>query len=73
MTREEQLDWLCRLRSEVKIYMPREWVDHFEDALTESIKALSQEPTFDDDWRKGFLAGMNHCLDIIKQERDSDE
>lgn len=45
MTREEQLDWLCRLRSEVKIYMPIEWVDHFEDALTESINELSQEPT----------------------------
>ena len=44
MTREEQLDWLCRLRGEVKIYMPIEWVNHFEDALTESIKALSQEP-----------------------------
>ena len=47
MTREEQLDWLCRLRSAVKIYMPIEWVEHFEDALTESIKALSQEPCDD--------------------------
>ena len=47
MTREEQLDWLCRLRGEVKIYMPIEWVNQFEDALTEYIKALSQEPCDD--------------------------
>lgn len=64
MSREEQLDWLCRLRSEVKIYMPREWIDHFEDALTESIEALSQEP---DKYRKEAKRWKNKWLKSQKK------
>ncbi len=45
MTREEQLDWLCRLRSEIYVYMPKEWLIPMNDALDMSIKDLEQEPT----------------------------
>ena len=44
MTREEQLDWLCRLRSEIFVYMPKEWLIPMKNALDITIKALEQEP-----------------------------
>lgn len=43
MTREEQLDWLCRLRSEIYVYMPKEWLIPMNNALDMAIKALEQE------------------------------
>ncbi len=45
MTREEELDWLCRLRSEIYVYMPKEWLIPMNNALDMAIKALEQEPT----------------------------
>ena len=45
MTREEQLDWLYRLRSEIYVYMPKEWLIPMSNALDLAIKALEQEPT----------------------------
>ena len=47
MTREEQLDWLYRLRSEIYVYMPKEWLIPMNDALDMSIKALEQESILD--------------------------
>ena len=44
MTREEELDWLCRLRSEIYVYMPKEWIIPMNNALDMAIKALEQEP-----------------------------
>ena len=44
MTREEAIDWLCRLKSEIKIFMPYQWQKPFEEALDMAIKALEQEP-----------------------------
>ena len=41
MTKEERLDWLCRLRSWIPIYIPRNKAQ-FEEALSEEIKALSE-------------------------------
>ena len=49
MTREEQLDWLCRLRSEIYVYMPKEWLIPMNNALDMAIKALEQEPTTKND------------------------
>lgn len=37
MTREERIDWLCRLRSYINVYMPKNWVAHMETALSEAI------------------------------------
>ena len=47
MTREEELDWLCRLRSEIYVYMPKEWLIPMNNALDMAIKALEQEPSGD--------------------------
>lgn len=47
MTREEQLDWLYRLRSEIYVYMPKEWVIPMNNALDMTIKAIEQEPCED--------------------------
>ena len=44
MTREEELDWLYRLRSEIYVYMPKEWLIPMNNALDMAIKALEQEP-----------------------------
>ena len=43
MTREEELDWLYRLRSEIYVYMPKEWLIPMSDALDMAIKALSTD------------------------------
>ena len=40
MTREEELDWLCRLRSEIYVYMPKEWLIPMNHALDMAISAL---------------------------------
>jgi hypothetical protein len=44
MTREEKMDWLYRLRSNIYVYMPKEWLIPVNDALDAAIKALDQEP-----------------------------
>ena len=44
MTREENLDWLYRLKSEIFVFMPKEWLIPMADALDDAIKALEQEP-----------------------------
>lgn len=40
MTRKEGLDWLYRLRSEIYVYMPKEWLIPMNNALDMGIKAL---------------------------------
>lgn len=47
MTREEKLDWLYRLRSEICVYMPKEWVEPMNNALDMAIIALQQKPILD--------------------------
>lgn len=43
MTNAENLDWLYRLKSEIYVYMPKEWLIPMDSALDEAIKALSAE------------------------------
>lgn len=59
MNEEEILDWLCRLRSEIYVFMPKEWLIPMNNALDVAIEALEQEPI------KG------HCKDC-KLWKDSD-
>ena len=47
MTREEELDWLCRLRSEIYVYMPKEWLIPMNNALDMAIKVVEQESILD--------------------------
>ena len=42
MTREEELDWLCRLKSEICTCMPKNW-KNMSTALDMAIKELEQE------------------------------
>ena len=44
MTREEELDWLYRLRSEMCVYIPKGWVIPTIAALNAAMKSLEQEP-----------------------------
>lgn len=47
MTREERekhLDWLYRLKSEIFVFMPKDWLIPMADALDMAIKALELEP-----------------------------
>ena len=57
MTREEQLDWLYRLKSKIYVYMPKEWINPIHDALIMTIKALEQE----------------HCDDAISRQQAIDK
>lgn len=43
MTREEKLDWLCRLRSEICVYIPKRWLIPIYNALDTAIDELEQE------------------------------
>ena len=52
MTREERIDWLCRLRSNIQCYMDVATLSDdvkkkFEEALSETISALEQKPCED--------------------------
>ena len=57
MTREERIDWLCRLRSWVVAppLMTAEQKSKFIEALTETIKAMQIEPCEDAISRQAVL------------------
>ena len=57
MINAENLDWLYRLKSEIYVYMPKEWLIPMDHALDEAIKALS-EPTME--LSSGFELGYEH-------------
>lgn len=74
MTREERekhLDWLYRLKSEIFVFMPKDWLTPFADALDVAIKALEQEPKseWEHDYEilKSYSDGVNEVLDKIKE------
>lgn len=80
MTREEQLDWLCRLRSEIYVYMPKEWLIPMNNALDMAIKALEQEPNIDMECdeikilqKRSYLEGFHEAHKmLVKQEPCAD-
>ena len=43
MIKEEELDWLYRLKSEIYVYMPKEWLIPMNNALDAAINSLEQE------------------------------
>jgi hypothetical protein len=59
MTREEELDWLYRLRSEIYVFMPKEWLIPMNNALDMAIKDLEQESSVSEN--------PNNC-DLISRE-----
>lgn len=61
MTREERIDWLCRLRSWVVAppLMTAEQKSKFIEALTETIEALQTEPCEDCISRQAVLDKIN--------------
>lgn len=78
MTREERekhLDWLYRLKSEIFVFMPKDWMIPFADALDVAIKALEQEPYVvntkdlsDDEIKKFEEVMKNVRVQVIQQE-----
>lgn len=79
MTNAEKLDWLYRLKSEIYVYMPKEWLIPMNNALDEAIKTLEHETCEDAisrqavlDYIKGSEAELGHstendlvCEDIM--------
>ena len=61
MDREQNLDWLYRLRSEIYVYMPKEWLIPMNNALDAAIESLQAIPS----------AEPKKCKDC-KWWRDSD-
>jgi len=60
MTREEKLDWLYRLRGEIDVYMPKEWIIPMNNALDAAIKSLKQEPCEDAELKDIFCMGCEY-------------
>ena len=86
MTMEEELDWLCRLRSEIYVYIPKEWLIPMNNALDMAIKALEQGPILDkvraeiadlddaDYDYEGYYKAVTDALQIIdKYKAESEE
>lgn len=70
MNREECLDWLCRLRSEIYVYMPKEWIIPMNNALDMVIKELEQKPCEDAISRSDAIrvaSGYCHWSNIPKE------
>lgn len=49
--KEETLDWLYRLRSEIYVYMPKEWLMPMNNALDVAIDTVKREEMLED-WTK---------------------
>ena len=49
--KEETLDWLYRLRSEIYVYMPKEWLIPMNNALDVGIDTVKREKMLED-WTK---------------------
>ena len=49
--KEETLDWLYRLRSDMCIYIPTEWLRPMNDALDVAIDTVEREKSLED-WTK---------------------
>lgn len=69
MTREEKVDWLCRLRSSISTYMPPQWVKLMEKALTlKDIQVLSAESCEDAISRNDMLDAIGHGTTYTSEE-----
>jgi len=51
VNKEETLDWLYRLRSEIYVYMPKEWLIPMNNALDVGIDTVKREKMLED-WTK---------------------
>lgn len=49
--KEKTLDWLYRLRSEIYVYMPKEWLMPMNNALDVAIDTVKREEMLED-WTK---------------------
>lgn len=52
MNIDENLDWLYRLRSDLCVYMPNEWLIPMNNALDKAIKALKQYGVLQEIWHE---------------------
>lgn len=66
MTREEKLDWLYRLKSEIFVLMPKEWIKPMSDALGDVIKALEQESTTKNNLGVDCISRQDVLSEIIR-------
>ena len=73
MTREEQLDWLYRLRSEIYVFMPKEWIIPMNNALDMTIKALEQEPCEDCISRQAVINGIDNYIEKVQSTGAKDD
>lgn len=68
MTREEQLDWLCRLRSEIFVYMPEKWLIPMATALDEAISDIKRLEMYKIDYGARLKADMLNALIELQSE-----
>lgn len=69
MTREERLDWLCRLRSGLVWFdVPPKERPVFEQVLSEVIKDLEQEPCEDAVSRQALIERINNAEENFKAD-----
>ena len=69
MTKEERIDWLCRLRSFlVTVDMPKDWRTNFDQALSEEIEPERKKGH----WIKVSPANIYECSECGKNVMTDD-
>ena len=75
MDRNEALDWLCRLRSQLENYMgglvPKEIIEKFKEALTYSINSLKTDEAYQLEYEGKKVKEVVHAKWIDGNHRQS--
>ena len=63
MTREEKIDWLCRLRSDLDVWIPEmnKYKKMYKQVLSEAIEALSEPTKTDTDEQNEYCSECTHA------------
>lgn len=68
--REKHLDWLYRLKREIFVFMPIDWLIPFADALDVAIKVLEQEPIDYKTQYENYLKKSEVVISQLRADRD---
>ena len=68
--REKHLDWLYRLKREIFVFMPIDWLIPFADALDVAIKVLEQEPIDYKTQYENYLKKSKVVISQLRADRD---
>lgn len=72
MTIDEMYDWLYRLKSEILVFMPKEWHEPMRDSIQDAITFSRKYQMFQADYNARLKADMVAMLTEIQLELDEE-